>query len=287
MLNSIQYLSINIRFRIRQLTDGMTDKMTNKTLKIHTMKTTRLLPLILLFVFTGCAELMQIAQQTLETDQPLTQTEIIAGLKEALVVGTNNSSNILGATDGYYKDELVKILLPPEADIIVENISKIPGGDQLIEDVLLKINRAAEDAVKDAKPIFVNSITSMSITDAVGILKGDENAATEYLHKTTYDQLFELYRPKIKASVEKKLVGNISTGQSWNTLTKKWNDFAKSIIGQMAGFKPVETELDEYLTHKALDGLFLKIAEEEKQIRKDPMARVSNLLKRVFGSLDA
>ena len=127
----------------------------------------------------------------------------------------------------------------------------------------------------------------MTITDAVGILKGEENAATEYLHKTTYDQLFELYRPKIKASVEKKLVGNVSTGQSWNTLTKKWNDVAKSLVGQIAGFKPVEIKLDEYLTHKALDGLFLKIEAEEKQIRKDPMARVNSILKRVFGSLDS
>ena len=123
------------------------------------MKTTRLLTFLLLFIFTGCAELMQIAQTATSGDQPLTQTEIISGLKEALIVGTNNSANILGVADGYYKDELVKIFLPPEADIIVKNIGKIPGGDQIIEDVLLKINRAAEDAVKDAKPIFVNSMS--------------------------------------------------------------------------------------------------------------------------------
>ncbi|MCF6332287.1 MAG: DUF4197 domain-containing protein [Draconibacterium sp.] len=251
------------------------------------MKATRLFPIFFLFIFTGCAELMQLAEQTTSGTRPLSTSEIIGGLKEALVVGTNYSSNILGATDGYYKDNLVKIMLPPEADIIVRNIGKIPGGNQLIEDVLLKINRAAEDAAKDAKPIFVNSIKSMSIIDAVGILKGEENAATQYLHRTTYDQLFELYRPKIKASVEKKLVGNVSTGDSWNKITKQWNNVANSMVGQIAGFKPVEIELDEYLTHKALDGLFLKIAEEEKKIRKDPMARASNLLKRVFGSLDS
>ncbi|GAB1449947.1 DUF4197 domain-containing protein [Draconibacterium sp.] len=216
----------------------------------------------------------------------LTATEIIAGLKEALIVGTNNSSNILGATDGYYKDELVKILLPPEADIIVKNINKIPGGSELIEDVLLKINRAAEDAVSEAKPIFINSIKSMTIADGYAILKGEDDAATQYLHKTTYNQLFELYRPKIKASVEKKLVGNISTADSWNQITRKWNDLSKSIVGQIAGFKPVEIDLDEYLTNKALDGLFLKIAAEEKSIREDPMARVNSLLKRVFGTLD-
>lgn len=250
------------------------------------MKNKVIFSLVAIFLLTGCAELMQFAQTSSGSDQPLTTTEITGGLKEALIVGITNSSNILGSTDGYYKDDKVKILLPQEADIIVKNIGKIPGGNELIEEVLLKINRAAEDAVKDAKPIFVNSIRNMSITDAVGILEGEENAATQYLHKTTYDKLFELYRPAIKASVEKKLVGNVSTEQSWNTLTNKWNDFAKTIIGQMAGFKPVEIDLDKYLTEKALDGLFLKIADEEKKIRTDPLARASSLLKRVFGSQD-
>lgn len=251
------------------------------------MKSIRILPLFFIIIFTSCAELMQVAQSVSTGDQPLTSTEISGGLKEALIVGINNSSQILGTTDGYYKDDLVKILLPPEADVIVKNISKIPGGNELIEDILVKINRAAEDAVKDAKPIFVNSIKSMTIADAAGILKGGDNAATQYLNKTTYDQLFELYRPKIEASVEKKLIGNLSTGQSWDALTTKWNDVAKSVVGQIAGFKPVEIDLDEYLTNKALDGLFLKIADEEKKIRKDPMARANQLLKRVFGSLDS
>ncbi len=250
------------------------------------MKKPGILILILLLTLSGCAELMQVTQQVSTENKPLTQNEIIAGLKEALIVGINNSSSILGATDGYYKDEMVKILLPPEADVIVKNINKIPGGSDLIEDVLLKINRAAEDAVSEAKPIFVNSIKSMTIADSWAILKGDDNAATQYLRKTTYSQLFELYRPKIKESVEKKLVGNISTAESWNQITRKWNDVAKSMVGQVAGFKPVEIDLEEYLTNKALDGLFLKIEAEEKQIRKDPLARVNSLLKRVFVTLD-
>ncbi len=96
----------------------------------------------------------------------------------------------------------------------------------------------------------------------------------------------DLYRPKIKNSIDKKLVGNVSTGQSWDLLTGKWNDLSNSVIGKMAGFKPIEIDLDEYLTQKALDGLFLKIGEQEKLIRKDPGARVNDILKRVFGSLD-
>ncbi|MCY1718767.1 DUF4197 domain-containing protein [Prolixibacteraceae bacterium Z1-6] len=241
----------------------------------------------LVILLAGCAEVMQLSQQYLDTDAPLTQNEIIAGLKEALVTGTNNSANILGATDGYYKDELVKIVLPPEANIIVENAGRIPGGQKLLDDVLLHINRAAEDAVSEAKPIFIKSITNMTISDGIGILKGDNNAATEYLHKTTYDQLFQLYRPKIKASVEKDIAAGISTKESWDSLIGKWNKLSNNAIGQMAGFKPVDTQLEDYLTEKALNGLFLKIAEEEKQIRKDPVARVTGLLKKVFGSLDS
>jgi len=250
------------------------------------MKKTQIFIFIILLILTACAELMQVSQQVTGENKPLSQNEVIAGLKEALIVGTTNSSNILGATDGYYKDEMVKILLPPEADMIVKNINKIPGGNELIEDVLLKINRAAEDAVSEAKPIFVSSIKSMTISDGWAILKGGDNAATQYLRKTTYNQLFDLYSPKIKESVEKKLAGNISTAESWNQITKKWNDVAKSVVGQVAGFKPVEIDLEEYLTNKALDGLFLKIEAEEKQIRKDPLARVNSLLKRVFGNLD-
>ncbi len=237
-------------------------------------------------ILSGCAEMMQLSQQYLEADAPLTQKEIIAGLKEALVTGTRNSVNILGAVDGYYKDEMVKILLPPEAGIIVENAGRVPGGEKLVEDVLLHINRAAEDAVSEAGPIFVNSITSMTISDGIGILKGEDNAATRYLHQTTYDHLFKLYRPKIKASVEKELMAGVSTKESWDTLTGKWNQVAGSFIGQAAGLKKVDTSLEDYLTNKALEGLFLKIAEEEKQIRKNPAARVTGLLKKVFGSLD-
>lgn len=237
----------------------------------------------LLIIFSGCSELKQFADQTLEGARPLSQAEIINGLKEALVVGTGKSVDILAVTDGYYKDELVKVLLPPEADIIVKNINKIPGGPQLLDDVLLKINRAAEDAAKEAKPIFVNSIRSMNIADAFGILKGDDNAATTYLRNTTYGQLFELYKPKINTSLDKKLIGNISTNQSWELLTGKWNEMANTLVGKIAGFKPVEVHLDAYLTNKALDGLFLKIGDEEKLIRKDPLARTTELLRRVFG----
>ena len=248
------------------------------------MKLHKLFLIVSIISLTSCAELIQVAQSIdFENNAPLTQNEIIAGLKEALIVGTDSSASKLGLVNGYYGDELVKVLLPPEADMIVKNARKIPGGEKLIEDVILKINRAAEDAASEAKPIFVNSIRSMTIADALGILKGEENAATQYLKKTTYTQLTELYSPKIKTSLDKKIIGNISTTDSWNKLTGEWNKIAGSMIGEIGGLEPVNISLENYLTEQALNGLFLKIAEEEKQIRTDPVARVTNLLKRVFG----
>jgi len=153
-----------------------------------------------------------------------------------------------------------------------------------VEDVVLRINRAAEDAAREALPIFASAVTGMTIQDGLAILKGHPTAATDYLRSNTYDQLFALYQPKIKNSIDKKLIGNISTAESWNKLTTEWNKIANSLVGQMAGFKPVNVQLDSYLTGKALDGLFLKVGEEEKKIRTDPVARVTELLKRVFGA---
>jgi hypothetical protein len=237
-----------------------------------------------MLLLAGCAELLKI-METVGT-APLTEQEVVNGLKEALITGAKNSAGRLSATDGYYRDLAVKILLPDEAKIIIDNLSRIPGGDKLVEDVIVRINRAAEDAAREVAPIFVSAVTQMTIADAFGILRGEDNAATMYLNRTTYDDLYSLYKPKIQVSTEKKIVAGISTKESWETLTEKWNSMANSVAGKLAGLKPVNTELDDYLTRKALDGLFLKVAEEELKIRKDVSARVTPLLQRVFGSLD-
>ncbi|MDT8401653.1 MAG: DUF4197 domain-containing protein [Bacteroidales bacterium] len=246
-----------------------------------------ILPLILSFslLLTSCAELMT-ALKTVSGDAPLTEAEVIEGLKEALITGARNSAGKLAAQNGYYGDELIKIYMPPEASVIVDNISKIPGGQQLVDDVVLRINRAAEDAAKEVAPVFVSSIRQMTLRDAFDILRGENDAATQYLRNTTWDELFNLYSPRIRASVEKDLVGDISTQDSWDALTEQWNKFATSLAGRIAGMKPVETKLGDYLTGKALDGMFVKVAGEELKIRQDVNARVSPLLKKVFGSLD-
>jgi len=202
------------------------------------------------------------------------------------MTGARNSADRLSLTDGYFGDAAIKIFLPEDAKVIIDNISKIPGGDKLVQDVVLRINRAAEDAAKEVAPIFVNSITQMSIKDAFNILKGADNAATGYLRQTTNNELYSLYKPKIQASTEKKLIGGISTKDSWVALTGKWNSLANSVAGKIAGLKTVNSDLDDYLTNKALGGMYMKVEQEELKIRKEVAARVSPLLKKVFGSLD-
>jgi len=236
-------------------------------------------------ILTGCAEVMNLVQSG--STLPLTEEEVVSGLKEALITGAGNSAQKLSAENGYYGDEAIKILLPDEAKVIIDNISKLPGGDKMVQDVILRINRAAEDAAKEAAPVFVSSIKQMTIKEAFSILNGADNAATGYLRATTYNELYALYKPKIQSSTEKKIVGNISTKESWVALTGKWNILANSVAGRLANLKPVNTDLDDYLTNKALNGMFIKVEIEELKIRKEVSARVSPILKRVFGSLDS
>ncbi|MDD2797737.1 MAG: DUF4197 domain-containing protein [Bacteroidales bacterium] len=236
---------------------------------------------------TSCSELQQIANQMITTNSTLSPTnENASGLKEALSVGIANTVTALNKQNGYYSNQALKIFLPNDAKMIVDNIKYVPGGEKMLNDVVLRLNRAAEDAAVEAKPIFVNAIRNMTIADATGILFGNKNAATTYLKQNTYSQLTAAFQPKIAASLDKKLIGNISTTQSWSTLTTAYNKVANSIIGQTASLKPVNSNLSGYVTERALDGMFLSLANEEKQIRDNPSARVNALLKKVFGQLD-
>ena len=249
------------------------------------MKTKALVLIAAILIFENCGQVLNLLQ-TVYGQVPLSEADVISGLKEALMTGARNSADRLSAENGYYGDATIKIFLPADAKVIIDNISKIPGGDKMVQDVILRINRAAEDAAKDAAPIFVNSIKQMNVKDAFNILNGADNAATDYLRKTTYNDLYSLYKPKIQASTEKKIVGGVSTKDSWMALTGKWNSIASSFAGKMTGLKTVHTDLEDYLTNKALSGMFMKVEQEELKIRKDVTARVSPLLQKVFGSLD-
>lgn len=204
------------------------------------------------------------------------------GLKEALRIGTDSAVTNLNVTDGYLGNALVKILLPPEAQQIQEYAAQAGIGEQLFEDALVSINRAAEKAAKDAKPIFVNAITSMTIQDASNILfSSNDKAATDYLQGKTYTSLQSLYQPKVQASLQ-----SVGATAIWGNIVNPYNQFANTLIGQFAGAKPVNPNLEEYVTKKALDGLFIMVAKEEKNIRENPLARVTDILKTIFGKLD-
>jgi hypothetical protein len=233
---------------------------------------------------SSCDILNQVVSTVDQSGGKLTTDQVAQGLKEALKVGTDAAVKKLNATDGYFLDKIVKINLPPETEELIKYAKKVPGIDKLIEDVILQINRSAEDAAKQAAPIFVNAITSMTIADAWGILNGADTAATDYLREKTFNQLVSLYRPPVKNSLDKPIVAGVSASQSWNQLTKKWNLFAGSIAGKLLGVKQINYPLDEYVTKQALRGLFIKVADQEKLIRTDINARTSDLLRKVFGN---
>lgn len=244
----------------------------------------------IVMLFTSCDVLMKVATDAMSQGGSLvvpTAEMNASGLKEALQVGLGNSVSVLNQKDGFLGNEMLKILLPEEASMIVDNLKYIPGGEKLVSDVVLSLNRAAEDAVAEAKPIFASAITQMSFSDVTAILFGDnQQAATDYLKNTTYDQLFDAFKPKMQASLNKDLIGGMSTDESWTKLSTSWNDVTKSLVGQLAGLKPIQSDLSTYATAAALKGLFSQVAAEEMKIREDPKARVNSLLQSVFGQLD-
>lgn len=248
-----------------------------------------IISVLLIVGLSSCAELLQVVNQVGTTTNsiiPVTNNENISGLKNALSIGIEQAVSSLGVENGFYNNAALKLLLPNEAQPIIDNIKLIPGGRDLVNKAVISLNRSAEDAVKEATPIFKTAITNMSISDAVSILFGKENAATEYLRQNTYNELKAAFAPKVKASLNKPLVANASTSKTWNTLSSGYNAVAESTIGSIYGLKTVNVDLENYVTEKALDALFIKVADEEKTIRKDPVARVTDLLKRVFGQLD-
>ena len=249
------------------------------------MKKLLFLSIIALSVMS-CAELLQIATTAASSSLPVTEAENASGLKSSLNVGIENAVNILGVENGFMNDALVKILLPAEAKTILDNVKLIPGGQELVNKAVLSLNRTAEDAVKEAVPIFKKAILSMSFSDATGILFGGKNAATNYLKQKTSAELVSTCAPNVRESLGKPLVANISTTKSWEALTSNFNKVAATPVGAVAGLKPVKVNLEEYVTQKALDALFIKVADEEQKIRENPVARVSDILKRVFGQLD-
>lgn len=198
----------------------------------------------------------------------LTNDEVIRGLKEALSVGTNNSSGLVSKVDGYYKNPKVMIPFPQEAIDVKNTIDKL-GLKSQTDKFVETLNRGAEEAAKSAAPIFLNAITNMSIGDGFAILNGKDTAATSYLKGKTSAELTAAFLPKVKDALKK-----VNVTKYWNPIITKYN--------KIPGVKKQNPDLDNYVTQRAMQGLFLLISEEEAKIRKDPAARVSDILKKVF-----
>ncbi|HXS54929.1 MAG TPA: DUF4197 domain-containing protein [Hanamia sp.] len=197
----------------------------------------------------------------------LSSDEIVSGLKEALSLGAQKSTDKLSAVDGFFKDAAVKILLPKQVQDI-ESKMRMLGLGKLVDNAELSMNRAAEDASKSAAPIFLSAIKQMTVTDALKILRGTDTAATGYLRKTTTPQLTSAFMPIIEESLKKT-----DAARYWNDVFTAYNRFSS---------KPVDTNINSYVTGKALDGIFYYVAKEEVNIRQNPAGRVTDILKKVF-----
>tara|TARA_B100000809_G_scaffold266402_1_gene328957 strand:+ start:4642 stop:5349 length:708 start_codon:yes stop_codon:yes gene_type:complete len=223
-------------------------------------------------LLVGCAEMNTILKD-IDTPStrplPLTNIEVIKGLKEALSVGTNNSTSLTSKLDGYYKNPEIFIPFPPEAIKVKEKMTDLGMGAQ-VDKFVMTMNRSAETASKKAAPIFINAIISMSIADGFAILKGGDNAATNYLKEKTSGQLRIEFNPVVKSAIDK-----VEVTKYWNPVINTYN--------KIPFITKQNPNLEDYITTKAMDGLFIMLAKEEKSIRKDPLARVTAILKRVFG----
>ncbi|MGK7390464.1 MAG: DUF4197 domain-containing protein [Candidatus Cyclobacteriaceae bacterium M2_1C_046] len=205
-------------------------------------------------------------------EQPLTRAEVAAGLKAALEKGTFEGTDLASQIDGYYKNPQIKIPFPPEAQKVEQKLRQIGLGSE-VDRFVLTLNRAAEKAADEAKPIFLSAIRSMTIDDAWGILKGDDHAATEYLKRTTSDQLRAKFQPII------------SNALNQTNATKYYVDLINA-YNKIPFVEHMNPNLDEYATEEAIEGLFYLIAQEEEKIRENPAARTTELLRKVFGAQD-
>lgn len=223
-----------------------------------------------MFVINGCAELQTIVDNMPEMGG--TNLEVASGLKQALEFGVVEGVDILGEKDGFFRDQAVKILLPNELQKVDQTLRQI-GLGALADEGLKVLNRAAEDAVIEAKPIFVSAITGLTFQDAMGILTGNDHAATFYLKNKTTAQLTSAFQPKIQNSLDK-----VGANEIWSQIIQKYNSVPL--------VQPVNPNLTEYVTQKTIDGLFVKVGNKEKEIRTNLGARTTPLLQRVFAMQD-
>jgi uncharacterized protein DUF4197 len=232
----------------------------------------KILILLMAIPFVSCEPLQQASGSFPASTSGTQQSKIADALKQALTIGTQNSANRLSSVNGFFADAAVKILMPPEAQNVEKTLRQF-GLGSLVDKTILSLNRAAEDAAKSATPIFVNAIKQMTISDALGILQGGDFAATNYFKDKTTAALTAAFSPVITNSL-----GKVDATKYWSDMFSAYNKFSN---------KKVPTDLNAYVTQKAIDGIFYEVGLEEQKIRKDPAARVTDLLKQVFGGNQA
>lgn len=232
----------------------------------------KLLFIALIFILSGCADLQNVLSSLPPPSSMTSQIDIAGGLKEALNKGISTQVTKLTSTDGFFNNQLVRILLPEELKVVDQTLRNI-GLGALADKGLKMLNSAASDAVKEATPIFVNAVTSMTFNDAKGILMGGQEAATQYLKRTTSPALYSKFMPVVKNSFAK-----VGADAVWKEIITKYNSIPL--------VTKVNPDLNDYVTNKAMDGVFKMIAVEEKNIRTNINARSSNLLKQVFALQD-
>jgi hypothetical protein len=233
-----------------------------------------------LITLNSCDTLNEVAQVvnntgTSTTNTPkLTNDEVISGLREALNVGIKNSVNLTSITDGFWKNDMIRIPFMEDA-IKVKQKALDWGLDGQVEKFEVTMNRAAEEATKEALPIFVDAIKNMSVSDGFAILNGGDGAATKFLKDQTTAKLVAAFAPKVETAI-----ANVKLTEYWNPIITKYNSAMT-----FTGGEKLNPDLNKYITEKAISGLFYMVEQEENKIRKDPMARVSDLLQKVFGSI--
>ncbi|TVR78489.1 MAG: DUF4197 domain-containing protein [Chitinophagaceae bacterium] len=225
--------------------------------------------ILLMFLFSSCESGLSLTDFSGDNrSNRLTNQEIIAGLKEALTVGTNNSVDVASARDGFFKHPVIAIPFPPEAKHVETQLRAI-GFNQAVDRCIEAFNRAAEEASKEAGQIFIAAVRGMTIQDGMSILRGGDNAATNFLRNTTSDQLYARFNPIVVQATDKVL------------LTRYWAEVMDR-YNKIPFMQPANVDINDYTTNKAIDGIFHLISEEEAKIRNNPAARVTELLRRVF-----
>lgn len=227
---------------------------------------------------TACDVLNEVASDVLSTPDnstpALTNGEVISGLKEALTVGIQNSVNLTSITDGFLKNEAIRLPFPPDAIKVREKALEW-GLTGQVEKFETSLNRAAEEATKEALPIFKNAILGMSISDGFSILNGGDGSATRFLQTNTQSQLVTAFSPKVEAAIS-----TVKLTEYWNPIITKYNSAMA-----LTGGQKLNPDLTQYVTDRAITGLFHMVELEENKIRKDPLARVTDILAKVFGSI--